>query len=123
MGKAVKETGNFLIQNLEAFVWLAAILYFVWAPVHPESHFTICPLKLAGFSYCPGCGLGRSMILLLNGHIKESFTMHPLAFFALGVLIFRIAIVFRNYFQRRKYLSNESIIPTQLHANQPIEIN
>jgi len=102
MNKAINHTGNFLKQNLEAFVWIAAILYFALSPVHSESHFSICPLSRAGFEYCPGCGLGRSMILLLHGNVSESFATHPLALFAFVILVFRIIIVFRNYYQREK---------------------
>ncbi len=102
MYKAINFTGNFLRQNLEAFAWISAILYFALSPVHSENHFTICPLSLAGFEYCPGCGLGRSMILLLHGNVSESFATHPLALFALVILAFRIIIVFRNYFQHEK---------------------
>jgi len=96
---------RFLIQNLEAFIWIAAILYFAFSPIHAEGHFTICPLSLAGFQYCPGCGLGRSMVLLLHGHIAESLRMHPLVVFALGVFVARIFIVFRNNFRFRKQIA------------------
>jgi hypothetical protein len=96
---------NFLRRNLEAFIWLAAILYFVASPVHSEGHFTICPLSLAGFQHCPGCGLGRAMILLLHGRFTESLGMHPLAPFALAVLVARIVIVFSNYFNFQKHLT------------------
>ena len=100
-----KKAGIFVIHNLEAFVWIAAILYFALSPVHSAQHFSICPLSLAGFEHCPGCGLGRSMILLLHGELPESFSMHPLAVFALGVLSARIFMVFRNYFRFRKQMS------------------
>jgi hypothetical protein len=96
---------KFLVHNLEAFVWIAAILYFAVSPLPSGEHFTICPLSLAGFEHCPGCGLGRSLILLLHGHLTESFNMHPLAVFALIVLIVRIIFIFRNYFRFQKQLS------------------
>ena len=104
MAKELKGVLYFVVRNLEAFVWLAAILYFALSPVHSEGHFTICPLALAGFEYCPGCGLGRSLVLLLHGHLAESFSMHPLAIFALAVLCSRIVIVFRNYFRFQKQI-------------------
>jgi len=104
MFKEMQKTGSFVVHNLEAFVWITAILYFAASPVYSGGHFSICPLSLAGFQHCPGCGLGRSMILLLHGHIAESFSMHPLAIFALAVLIARIVYVFRNYFQFRKQI-------------------
>ena len=98
---------TFLIQNFEALVWLAVIVVFAVSPVQPGNHFTICPLSLAGFEHCPGCGLGRSMILLLHGRVTESFEMHPLASVALGLFIFRIVTVFRNSVKFQKQLAKQ----------------
>jgi hypothetical protein len=107
----LQKAGIFFKHNLEAFIWLAAIIYFAASPVHSGEHFTICPLSLAGFEYCPGCGLGRSIILLLHGHFIESFQMHPLAILAFLVLAARIVIVFRNYYKFQKQTAlNEHII-------------
>lgn len=105
MGKELQSAIKFFVQNLEAFVWITAILFFAVSPIPAGEHFTICPLSLAGFQHCPGCGLGRSMILLFHGHITESFNMHPLALFAVLVLLLRIIIVFRNNFRYRKQLN------------------
>jgi hypothetical protein len=101
----IQITVNFVLHNLEAFIWLAVIVFFALSPISSGEHFTVCPLKLAGFEHCPGCGLGRSLILLLHGHVTESFRMHPLAIFALAVLSARIVIVFRNYFQFQKQIA------------------
>jgi hypothetical protein len=101
--------GKFMLHNLEAFVWIAAIIYFALSPVHQVGHFTICPLSLAGFEYCPGCGLGRAMILLIHGKIVESISMHPFALLAFGVLIARIVIVFKNHVQFQDQISKRII--------------
>ncbi len=105
MQHKIRLSVKFVIRNLEAFIWLAVIVYFAVSPIHAGGHFTICPLSLAGFEHCPGCGLGRSMVLLLHGHISESFGMHPLGIFALFVLVLRIVFVFRNNFKLQKQLS------------------
>jgi hypothetical protein len=105
MKTEIQKPVTFFIQNLEAFIWIVVLVYFAISPVHATGHFTICPLSLAGFEYCPGCGLGRSIILLLHGKITESFSMHPLAFFAVAVLIARIVSVFRKYFRYQKQVS------------------
>lgn len=89
--------GKFFIHNFEAFIWIAAIIFFALSPVNHSEHFTICPLSLAGFEHCPGCGLGRSLILLLHGNVSESMSMHPLAIPALALFTARIVIVFKNY--------------------------
>ena len=107
----LRRAGNFLTHNLEAFIWITAIAYLEVSPVPSGEHFTICPLSLAGFEHCPGCGLGRSIILLLHGHIAESLQMHPLAVLALVVLVARIVIIIRNYFKFQKQITmNENII-------------
>ena len=99
---------TFLTQNFEALVWLAVIIVFAVSPVHSANHFTICPLSLAGFEHCPGCGLGRAMILLLHGRLAESIEMHPLAVFALGLFIFRIVTVFRNFGKYQKQMAAQT---------------
>lgn len=96
---------SFVLQNSEAFVWMAVIMVFALSTVQTDAHFTICPLSIAGFENCPGCGLGRSMILLLHGRIADSFSMHPLGIFAFGVFVTRIVIVFRNYFHYKELIN------------------
>lgn len=104
MATDIQKAGRFFLQNLEAFVWISAFVYFAASPVHSGNHFTICPLSLAGFEHCPGCGLGRSLILLLHGQVAESISMHPLGIFALGFLFVRIFQVFKTYFQFQKQI-------------------
>lgn len=107
----LRRTGTFLTHNLEAFIWITAIVYFAVSPVQAGEHFTLCPLSLAGFEHCPGCGLGRSVILLLHGHVAESLQMHPLAILALAAFTTRIGIIFRNYFRFQKQIAmNENSI-------------
>lgn len=108
MNISFRTISNFILQNLEAIIWMSVILYFAVLPVPVENHFTICPLRLAGFEYCPGCGLGRSIILLLHGKITESIMMHPLGIFALSLFVARIGIVFRKYFQYMKQITKTS---------------
>lgn len=97
---------GFLKLNLEAIVWITVIVYFAISPVATGTHFTVCPLGLAGFQYCPGCGLGRSIILAFHGHLAESFKMNPFGIFAVSVLLARVITVFRNYIQLQHQISN-----------------
>ena len=102
---ALDKTWKFLVSNFEAFIWLAAIIYFAVSPVQLENHFTICPLSLAGFEHCPGCGLGRSIILFLHGRVNESWSMHPLGIPAVSILLIRIVTIIRNYSHRQKLIT------------------
>jgi hypothetical protein len=73
----------------EAFIWIAALI--ILAIENPASHhYTLCPLDNLGFSYCPGCGLGRSVAWLFRLEPVESFTTHPLGIPAVLIIIFRI---------------------------------
>jgi len=89
-----KSTILFISRNLEAIIWLTVLLIFLLSPIPTADHLVICPFRLAGFQHCPGCGLGTALIMLLHGHIADSIAMHPLALFALPLLIGRIYIVF-----------------------------
>jgi hypothetical protein len=82
--------------NAEALIWTAVLLWFAVIPVPAGSHFSVCPLHLAGFDYCSGCGLGRSLVLLLHGRISESLALHPFGILALPLLTERIVVVFKS---------------------------
>ena len=75
--------------NIELFFWIGGLVYLAF--MNPaETHFTLCPIKNLGFSFCPGCGLGHSISYIFHGEIKESFYHHPLGGFALLVILWRI---------------------------------
>jgi hypothetical protein len=75
--------------NIELIFWIAGLIYLAF--MNPsESHFSLCPIKNLGFSFCPGCGLGHSISYLFHGQIYESLHHHPLGVFALGVILWRI---------------------------------
>lgn len=82
----------------EALIWFSGLLVLYLNPVG-DSHFTICPLKNAGFDFCPGCGLGTAVSLLLHGEVVDSLHAHPLGIFALIILSFRIVNLTKLYFQ------------------------
>jgi hypothetical protein len=110
MFKNFKSFVKFMVQNLEALIWITTIIYFALSPLPSGEHFTICPLSLAGFEHCPGCGLGRAMILLLHGHVSESINMHPLAIPALALFSARIVIVFKNYCKYQKQITAKTTL-------------
>jgi hypothetical protein len=55
-----------------------------------DSHFTLCPLKLMGFNWCPGCGMGHAIAYLLHGDIKSSLKAHWLGIPALAAILYRV---------------------------------
>ncbi|HEY0271981.1 MAG TPA: DUF2752 domain-containing protein [Chitinophaga sp.] len=75
--------------NPELPLWPLALAGLAF--LHPEHAYpSICPLKWLGFTWCPGCGLGRSVSYLLHGNLAGSWHTHKLGVFALAVLLHRI---------------------------------
>ncbi|HEY2583255.1 MAG TPA: DUF2752 domain-containing protein [Mucilaginibacter sp.] len=55
-------------------------------------------MKLLGFSWCPGCGLGHSISFLFHGDLNRSFHAHWLGIPALVIISHRIYILIRMRF-------------------------
>ena len=80
---------------VELVVWVTGLLFL--AVAEPDGHFTLCPLKNAGWNICPGCGLGHSVSLLFKGEFAASVEAHPLGIFAVIILSFRIINLTKHY--------------------------
>ena len=81
--------------NIELIFLIGGLIYLAF--MNPsETHFSLCPMKNLGFSFCPGCGLGHSISYLFHGQIQKSFHHHPLGIFALGVILMRILKLIKN---------------------------
>jgi len=83
--------------NIELIFWIGGLTYLAFMDPS-ETHFSLCPIKNLGFSFCSGCGLGHSISFFFHGQIKDSFHHHPLGIFALGVILSRIFELIRNIF-------------------------
>ncbi|MCK6616048.1 MAG: DUF2752 domain-containing protein [Cyclobacteriaceae bacterium] len=83
----------------EAVIWLVALLALALTDPQAGGHFTLCPLAQAGATFCPGCGLGRSISLFFHGDFAESWRMHPLGIVTVIVLSYRIISLFQNAFK------------------------
>jgi hypothetical protein len=82
------------------FEWVMLTLLLISAAlINPYSGgVSFCLLDMAGFSFCPGTGLGRSIALFYRGNITESFQMHPAGIAAVLIIMGRIgSILHRNY--------------------------
>jgi hypothetical protein len=62
------------------------ILFIQWL----KNHLMACPYKAVTGIDCPGCGMQRSFIELVQGNLRESFSLYP----ALIPVIFTLAITF-----------------------------
>ncbi|RYD85950.1 MAG: DUF2752 domain-containing protein [Sphingobacteriales bacterium] len=74
----------------ELTFWVAAIIALAATNPATDGHFNLCPLKLAGITWCPGCGLGHSIAWLLKGNISQSFHAHWFGIPALLIICWRI---------------------------------
>ncbi len=87
---------------VELMIWTAAFIYLaVIDPFQPPLSF--CPSVLIGFGTCPGCGLGRSISLLLHGEFTMSYQEHLLGIPAAVILLYRIgqlSYTVRTHFHR-----------------------
>jgi hypothetical protein len=91
--------------SLEMIFWIVAFLFLAIAkPADHDGgmHFTFCPLANLGMSWCPGCGLGRSITHLFHGNVMESIKYHWLGIPAVLVISYRIVILGRYEWNKFK---------------------
>ena len=89
---------------LELFIWLLAFIVLYNLDLENKEALSICPIHRAGFDWCPGCGLGRSIGLLMHGEVKASMQMHWLGIPTVLVLLHRIVILFLAYINQIKHI-------------------
>ncbi|MEO8884483.1 MAG: DUF2752 domain-containing protein, partial [Mucilaginibacter sp.] len=88
---------QFISKNLELLFWVAALIALATTNPANPSQYTLCPLKLMGITWCPGCGLGHSIAFLLHGDIKNSFHAHWIGIPALGIILYRVWVLVRQF--------------------------
>lgn len=89
---------RFFRQNLEAFIWLTALLLLFFMP--PEStQQTLCVWHHLGVERCLGCGLGHAISAAFRGQILHSFQSHLLGVPAIVILSSRSIFLFYTYFK------------------------
>jgi len=68
--------------------WIGLVLFFITMIIMNIIFGSVCYSTLLFGIPCPFCGMTRATILMLTGHFRESFRMHPL----LPLVIFEFAI-------------------------------
>jgi hypothetical protein len=81
---------KFLVKNFELIFWVAAIIALAVTDPAVKSQYSLCPFKLMGITWCPGCGIGHAIAWLLHGNITNSFKAHWLGVPALIIISYRI---------------------------------
>lgn len=100
----IKNITHFIYKNLEAFIWIAALIYLAFINPYSTGHINLCAFNLVGIESCPGCGIGRSISSIFHGDILHSFEMHPLGMFALLIIGLRIVSIFYKNYKLNKTL-------------------
>lgn len=79
----------------------AGILYFF---INKYTGIYIpCIFNLITGFYCPGCGVTRMCLALLNFDIKGAFTQNPAIIIALPVLIYLFSVLIYNHIKFGKF--------------------
>lgn len=93
--RSIKFFFSSCFKNAELLCWTSALLFLAISTTH-DFHFILCPLRLAGFTWCPGCGLGRSISFLLHLQFNASWNAHPLGIPGLLVILKRISDLIKH---------------------------
>jgi len=86
----------FYYKYFELTFWISALIALGISDPTLASHYTLCPLKLMGITWCPGCGLGHSIAFLLHGDVRDSFHSHWFGVPALVTIVYRIVDLIRQ---------------------------
>ena len=78
------------IVELEAVLWFAGLIYLLTVNPYEVQQFSFCPFHNLGITFCPGCGLGRSISFIYHGDLFHSLQTHPLGVIALILISIRI---------------------------------
>jgi hypothetical protein len=77
----------------ELAFWVAALVSLALTDPTNQTHFSLCPFKMMGITWCPGCGLGHAISFLFHGDIKSSWHAHWLGIPAVLVISYRIYVL------------------------------
>jgi hypothetical protein len=80
----------FSIIEWEAVLWLIGLIYLLIINPYQVQSFTFCPFHNIGITFCPGCGLGRSISFIYHGDLINSFKTHPLGIAGFVIILIRV---------------------------------
>jgi len=86
----------------ELTFWIAALIALAACDPAQSSHFILCPFRLLGITWCPGCGIGHAIAFLFEGDIARSFDAHWFGIPALAIIMWRIFALGRNAVRPQK---------------------
>jgi len=108
-----------LFKYFELLFWLAALTALAFTDPGSASHFSLCPLKASGITWCPGCGLGHSISWLFHGNIVRSWHAHWLGIPALFIIMYRIYVLLRLAIQGNRLFDEDQDISPPFSRRSP----
>ena len=91
-----------LLQSRWIIVLLAAVISALVALTAMGITVWQCPVRSTLGVLCPGCGLTRAMVLLIQGHWHASLHTHAFApIFLMGVMVLTIISITPKKFQKK----------------------
>jgi len=89
----------------ELAFWITGLLCLAFTDPNKQAHFSLCPIKLLGFKWCPGCGLGHSISFLFRGDVVSSFHAHWFGIPALFIIVYRIYVLGKERISKTVFLN------------------
>ncbi|MHB8205860.1 DUF2752 domain-containing protein [Mucilaginibacter sp.] len=99
----------FFLKYFELTFWIAALIALGASHPSQATHFTLCPLKLMGITWCPGCGMGHAIAFLLHGDLRNSFHAHWLGVPAFIIILYRIYDLIRQRVSEPSYTLSKQL--------------
>lgn len=85
----------------EITIWVSALVAIAF--MNPaQDGFSFCMFKMAGLSWCPGCGLAHAMAYAMHGNFTASLKEHLFGIPALLIIVHRIMVLSVTYFKKPK---------------------
>jgi hypothetical protein len=97
------------LRYFELVFWVAGLIALAVADPTAQPHYSLCPFKLLGITWCPGCGLGHSISFLFHGDLKSSFQAHWLGVPAVIIILYRIYVLGRLRLYRHAQFGSSPI--------------
>lgn len=105
--------------NLELIFWITALTSLAFTDP-TQTHFVLCPLRLMGFTWCPGCGLGHAIAFLFHGEINASWHAHWFGVPALLILFYRIGTLLNQAIKATKPVEENAPFSPTANRRLPI---
>lgn len=80
-----------------------------------QTSIIVCPTKLIFHIPCPGCGITRATLLVLNGHIREAFLLNPNVILSiLFLFVYPIILLYDIWSKQKTLISAYQLIDSML---------